>query len=121
MNSLISLGEKARIASRALALAGTREKNLALEKIAKSLKLYSAEIIKANEIDLENGRKSGLSKSLLDRLALSEDRISSMADGVLALCQLPEPVGIIKEEYVRPNGIKIKKITVPFGVIGIIY
>lgn len=121
MNSLIFMGEKAKAAARKLALATTEQKDNALRSIARALRENTDEIIVANAIDLENGEKSGLTKSLLDRLALNSDRISGMADGVEALCALPDPVGIIKDRYDRPNGIKITKISVPFGVIGIIY
>ena len=121
MNSLISLGERAKAAARALALASTEQKNEALRAIAKALKADTDKIIAANEIDLENGREAGLSKALLDRLSLNRDRVFAMADGVEALISLPDPVGKTLEHYDRPNGIKITKISVPFGVIGIIY
>lgn len=121
MNSLIYMGERAKVSARVLALATTEQKDNALIAIAKALREHSDEIIAANAIDLENGEKAGLTKSLLDRLALNAERISGMADGVEALCELSDPVGIIEDEYVRPNGMKISKITVPFGVIGIIY
>ncbi len=121
MNSLIDLGIKAKAASKALALASSEIKNNALKAIAKALCEHSAEIIKANALDLETAKTSGMSPSMLDRLTLNEDRIKGMADGVSALCDLVDPVGTILDETVRPNGIKIKKISVPMGVIGIIY
>ena len=121
MNSLISLGEKARSAAQMLALATTEQKDSALKAIAKALRDNSDKIISANATDLENGEKAGLSKSLLDRLSLNKDRICGMADGVEALCLLDDPVGITLDSYERPNKIKITKISVPFGVIGIIY
>ncbi len=121
MNSLIFMGEKAKAAARTLALATTEQKDNALRSIARALRENTDEIIAANAIDLENGEKSGLTKSLLDRLALNSDRISGMADAVEALCSLSDPVGRILETSDRPNGIKITKISVPFGVIGIIY
>ncbi|MBO5852909.1 MAG: glutamate-5-semialdehyde dehydrogenase [Clostridia bacterium] len=121
MNSLIDLGVKAKAASKALITASPEIKNQALKSIAAALTEHSDEIIKANTLDLDAARKNGMSKSLLDRLSLSETRIKGMADGVLALCELSDPVGIILDETVRPNGIKIKKISVPMGVIGIIY
>ncbi len=121
MNNLISLGEKAKAASRVLSLATTEQKNKALKAIADALKANSNKIIEANAKDLENGEKAGLTRSLLDRLALNSDRINSMADGVAALSSLPDPVGRTEDSYDRPNGIKITKISVPFGVIGIIY
>lgn len=121
MNSLISLGEKAKAASKVLALCSTEQKDNALRAIADALRKNADEIIAANMTDLENGKVAGLTKSLLDRLALNRDRINGMADGVSALISLPDPVGRISDSSDRPNGIKITKISVPFGVIGIIY
>ena len=121
MNSLIDLGIKAKAASKALISASPELKNEALRSIAKALCESADEIIKANELDLENARKNGMSDAMLDRLTLNDARIQGMADGVLALCGLADPVGKILEETERPNGIKIKKISVPMGVIGIIY
>ena len=121
MNSLISLGEKAKIAARSLNLASAETKNKALSLIAKALKEHSFEIIAANQKDLDAARAGGMSASLLDRLSLNEKRIEGMADGVLALCDLSDPVGLVLDETVRPNGIVIKKVSVPMGVIGIIY
>ena len=121
MNSLIDLGIKAKSASKALVTASSEVKNTALKAIAKALCEHSAEIIRANALDLEAAKANGMSPSMLDRLTLNEDRIKGMADGVSALCELLDPVGIVLDETVRPNGIKIKKISVPMGVIGIIY
>ena len=121
MNSLISLGERAKEAARATALATTEQKNEALRAMAKALKANADRIIAANETDLENGRSAGLSKALLDRLSLNRDRVFAMADGVEALISLADPVGRVLDSYSRPNGIKLTKISVPFGVIGIIY
>ena len=121
MNSLISLGEKAKAASKALLTASPELKNEALKAIAKALSDRAEEIISANATDTENAKNGGMSSSMLDRLTLNEARIKGMADGVLALCDLADPVGNVLEETVRPNGIKITKISVPMGVIGIIY
>lgn len=121
MNSLISLGEKAKTAARVLALATTEQKNTALKAIADALKSNADSIVRANEKDIENGKAAGMSSSLLDRLSLNRDRVFAMADGVEALIQLSDPVGRILDSSDRPNGIKITKISVPFGVIGIIY
>ncbi len=121
MNSLTSMGIKAKAASKALVTASSELKNSALKAIADALIKNSNEIIKANALDLENAKNNGMSKSLLDRLTLNEARIKGMADGVLALCDLADPIGKVLEETVRPNGINIRKISVPMGVIGIIY
>lgn len=121
MNSLISLGEKAKKSARVLALATTEQKNSALQAIADALKNNADSIVSANAKDIENGKVAGMSSSLLDRLSLNHDRVFAMADGVEALIQLSDPVGRILDSSDRPNGIKITKISVPFGVIGIIY
>ena len=121
MNSLISLGEKAKTASKALLTASPELKNRALKAIAKALLDRAEEIISANATDTDNAKNGGMSTSMLDRLTLNDSRIKGMADGVLALCDLADPVGNVLEETVRPNGIKITKISVPMGVIGIIY
>lgn len=121
MNSLTDLGIKAKAASKALVSASPELKNDALRSIAKALCENADEIIKANKLDVKNARLNGMSDSMLDRLSLSDERIKGMAEGVLALCDLDDPVGKVLEESVRPNGIKIKKISVPMGVIGIIY
>ncbi len=121
VNSLIFLGERAKAASRVLALADLKLKNKALAAIAEALKSRVDEIVSANSKDIENGKASGMSKALLDRLSLNRDRVFAMAEGVSALCELSDPVGKILDSYTRPNGIKISKISVPFGVIGIIY
>lgn len=121
MNSLISLGEQAKAAAKALALATTEQKDRALKAIADALKANADKIIAANATDLEKGKAAGLSSALLDRLSLNRDRVFAMADGVEALISLPDPVGRVLDSYDRTNGIKITKISVPFGVIGIIY
>lgn len=115
------MGEKAKAASKALVTASSELKNNALKAIANALINHSAEIIEANEKDLENAKQNGMSEALIDRLKLNADRIRGMADGVLALCDLDDPIGKVLDETVRPNGIIIKKISVPMGVIGIIY
>lgn len=121
MNRLIPLGERARAAASVLALAPPEQKNKALFAIAEALRQYSGEITAANVTDLENGKAAGLSESLLDRLALSKTRVEGMAAGVEALCDLADPVGRVLDTFTRPNGLKITKISVPMGVIGIIY
>ena len=121
MNSLTNLGIKAKAASKALATASPELKNEALRSIAAALLSRGDEIIAANAADLEAAKQNGMSDAMLDRLTLSDARIKGMADGVLALCDLADPVGKVLDEAVRPNGIKIKKISVPMGVIAIIY
>ena len=115
------LGKNAKKAEKTLKNAGTDLKNSALTEIAKALRENSADIIAENKLDLENGEKAGLSKSLLDRLMLDETRISGIADAVIEVVNLPDPIGEIVEGGLRPNGLEILKVRVPLGVIGIIF
>lgn len=114
------MGARAKEASRELAIAGEK-KNRALKAIAEALRANKDKIIKANEIDLKNGRENGLSSALLDRLSLDSKRIDGIADGVLQVAALPDPVGTVISGSTRPNGLKITKVRVPIGVIGIIF
>ncbi|NLY55430.1 MAG: glutamate-5-semialdehyde dehydrogenase [Firmicutes bacterium] len=113
--------ERSKAAARKLAIASETAKNAALERIAESLLARQAEILAANSIDMENGRAKGLSSALLDRLLLTPERIAAMAEGVREVMALPDPVGEITELKPRPSGIKVGKMRVPLGVIGIIY
>lgn len=121
MRTLTEIGESAKIAKRALAKLTTDEKNNILLKAAEALKNNYAEILKANEIDLENGEKNGLKPSIMDRLALSKDTIYAMADGLEQIAKLPDPIGEILNMKTLPNGLIVGQKRVPMGVIGIIY
>ncbi|MEG0546777.1 MAG: glutamate-5-semialdehyde dehydrogenase [Oscillospiraceae bacterium] len=121
MTYIETLGEKAKNAEKSLSIATTKEKNDALEAIAAALCENSDEIIEKNKIDLENGKLNGFTVSLLDRLALSKERINEMAKGVRDIALLPDPVGAVISETTRPNGLKIQKISVPLGVIAVIF
>ncbi|MBU0672833.1 MAG: glutamate-5-semialdehyde dehydrogenase [Candidatus Margulisbacteria bacterium] len=114
-------GQKAKEASRKLGVASTKVKNYALERMAEALDKNAKVIIEANSIDLEAGEKKELSRNLLDRLALDGNRIKGMIEGLNVVKALPDPVGEVLAESKRPNGLKIKKVRVPLGVIGIIY
>ena len=120
MTTLEQMGAKAKEASRFLMTAGSK-KDIALGAIADALCENCEEILAANKIDLENGEKSGLTASLLDRLRLSEERINGMADGVRQVAALPDPVGRVLDGRTLKNGLQIEKVTVPMGVIGIIF
>ena len=115
------LGINARKTQGFLSMATAENKNRALKNIANALIENKDRIISSNKKDLENGRANGLSEGLLDRLMLDESRIEGIADGVNQVASLPEPCGKTVYEYEKENGLKIKKITVPLGVIGIIY
>ncbi len=121
MRTLTEIGESAKIAKRALAKLTTGEKNQLLLKAADALKDNYEEILKANEIDLENGKKAGLKDSIMDRLALSKDRIYAMADGLSQIAKLPDPIGEVINMKALPNGLTVGQKRVPMGVIGIIY
>ena len=118
---LEELGVKAKEAERKLSVATTEEKNKILTAIAKALIDNTEKIVEANAIDLENGKKNGLSDGILDRLMLNADRIKGMARGVEDIVKLPDPVGKILNTTVRPNGLKIEKVSVPLGVIAVIF
>lgn len=118
---LEDMGKQAKAAARILAVAGTDQKNQALAAVAAALRAHTEEILAANREDLENGRQSGLGEALLDRLALSEARIAGMADGMLEVAALPDPIGVIESGSTRPNGMQVLKVRVPLGVIGIIF
>ncbi|WP_294907335.1 glutamate-5-semialdehyde dehydrogenase [uncultured Ruminococcus sp.] len=120
MTQLEIMGAKAKDASRFLMTAGSK-KDEALNAIAKALRENADKIIKANDIDIENGKNAGLTKSLLDRLQLTEERINGMADGVSEVASLADPVGRVLDGRTLKNGLQIEKVTVPMGVIGIIF
>ena len=121
MSELIIKGQKAKEASYVLMNATTTEKNNALLKMAEVLLKSSKEILEANKKDLENAIEKGTPKAMLDRLALDENRINGMADGLKDVVSLPDPIGEVTGMWKRPNGLQIGKQRVPLGVIGIIY
>ncbi|MCI9242980.1 MAG: glutamate-5-semialdehyde dehydrogenase [Lawsonibacter sp.] len=112
--------QKANAAKRAMALADSQTKNQALLAMAKALEEHSGDILAANALDLESAR-GAISEVMLDRLALSPDRISGMAAGLREVAGLPDPVGAVLSRVERPNGLAIEKTAVPMGVIAIIY
>lgn len=118
---LLEQGRRAKQAARFLATASTDIKNSALLNMAQSIEARSAEIMAANQLDLERGTQQGLTAALLDRLALNETRIQDMAQGLREIATLPDPVGEMLEMHRRPNGLDIGRIRTPLGVIGIIY
>ena len=120
-NALDEMGRKAVAASRVLAVMKGDEKRKLLNAMADSILDNAAKIKAANAIDLANGKANGLSSAMLDRLALDDKRIQAMADGLRIVAAEDDPVGKILSTTERPNGLKIEKISVPVGVIGIIY
>ncbi len=121
MVTLETLGAQAKTASRVLMTAPTAAKNNALLKIADALIQNTDSILAENEKDLAAGRANGMADSLLDRLALSAERIAGMAQGVREVADLPDPIGTVQSEITRPNGLTIQRVSVPLGVIAVIF
>ncbi|RII31978.1 glutamate-5-semialdehyde dehydrogenase [Clostridium chromiireducens] len=121
MSELIIIGQKAKEASYELSIASTEQKDNALILMAEELINAKNDIIKANEIDLETAKSKGTSEAMLDRLALCDDRIKGMADGLKDVVKLQDPIGEVISMWQRPNGLQIGQKRVPLGVIGIIY
>lgn len=115
------LGAQSKIASYKLQKISTIAKNEALNAVANALVANSETILKANAIDVANAVDKGVSDAMVDRLRLSKERIEAMAEGLKQIVELSDPTGEILDEYDRPNGIRISKVRVPIGVIGIIY
>jgi glutamate-5-semialdehyde dehydrogenase len=118
---MTEVGQRARAASRTLAKTSTGPKNTALLAMAEILEQSVPQLLQANAKDLAAGREQGLDEALLDRLALNEERIAGMAEGLRQIATLPDPVGEISGLNYRPSGIQVGKMRVPLGVIGIIY
>jgi glutamate-5-semialdehyde dehydrogenase len=115
------LGRQARAASRAMARASGATRNRALLLIADAIERETAALKSANQLDLDAARASGLAPALLDRLALSDQAITTMVDGLRQIAALPDPIGEITNMKIRPSGIQVGQMRVPLGVIGIIY
>ena len=121
MATLNEIGMRAKEASRELAIATTAKKDEALKNIARILNEKTDDIISANKIDIENARKNNVREAIIDRISLDEKKISQMAEGLIQITQLPDPIGEELERWTRPNGLEISKKRVPIGVIGMIY
>ncbi len=121
MEYLDNLGQKAVAARYELQKLSTEDKNKALRKAAAALTASAERILAANDKDSEIAAAGGMAEGLLDRLKLTPERIQSMAEGLLQIAALEDPVGEVMESFERPNGLHIDKVRVPMGVIGIIY
>lgn len=121
LDDMTLLARRAKRASREIAALTTAEKNAALTAMADAIESKTAPLIAANALDLEEGRRLGLSASMLDRLRLDEKRIVAMANGLREVAALPDPVGRLLDDRVRPNGLRLQKISTPIGVVVIIY
>jgi glutamate-5-semialdehyde dehydrogenase len=121
LRTMTALGESARSAAATLATASGEQRNAALAAAAAVLRERSGEIVAANEKDMIAARERSLSGAMLDRLMLDSERIEAMAAGIETIIGLRDPVGRVLEEWERPNGLRIQRVSVPLGVIGIIY
>jgi glutamate-5-semialdehyde dehydrogenase len=119
--TMMQLGREAVAARRVLAKSGTDQRNRALHAMAASLRARQPEILAANERDMRAATDGGLSRAALDRLALDAARVEAMAKGVEEIAALGDPIGTVMAEWTRPNGLRIQRVRVPLGVIGIIY
>ena len=115
------LADKARKASKTLITAGYSKRQGALLAIADALEANMGEILEANKLDMERGKANGLNSSLLDRLALNPERIKDIAAGARQVAALDDPLGIVLRQRTLSNGLKLTQVTVPFGVIGMVY
>jgi len=121
MIELLDKGEKVKAASRKLRLLSADEKNEAILSISRELEAHKEGILLANSIDVENSKKKGMKESLVDRLALSEDRIAGMIESCKNVVSLSDPVGEIENTWVQKDGLQISRVRVPIGAIGMIY
>lgn len=121
MKTLIESAAAAKAASTVVAQLTTEQKNAALLAMADALESGMADILEANRIDMERERANGMSEGMLDRLMLNENRVRDMAVGLRQVAELPDPIGEVMADWKRPNGLEIRKVRVPMGVIGIIY
>lgn len=117
----VLLGKNAKAASRRLARLSTEEKNRALLRMAEEIERQGEFLLKENQKDLDLARKSGVSSALLDRVALNPARVEAMAKGLRDIAALPDPVGEVVKSWRRPNGLQVKRVRIPLGVIAIIY
>jgi len=120
-NTMNAMGAGARRAARALALSSEEQRNKALLASASAIRKRRGEILAANAVDMSEGEEQGLTKAMLDRLLLDADRVEAMASGIEAVAGLGDPLGRVLAEWERPNGLRIQRVSVPLGVIGIIY
>ncbi len=119
--AMAGIGRAARAAARVLALAPAAQKDRALELMAKAVRAQSARILAANAEDVAEARAAGMTGAFLDRLSLDASRVEAMAAAVDVVRALKDPVGVVAEAWTRPNGMKIERVRVPLGVVGIIY
>ena len=118
---LTDIAQAARKASRILASTSSEQKNNALRRAAELIRENQGQLIDVNTVDVEKAKQAGVKGSFLDRLELNPSRIEGMAAGLEKVAELPDPVGRVLAEWDRPNGLKIARVAIPLGVIGVIY
>ncbi|MFF5080304.1 glutamate-5-semialdehyde dehydrogenase [Actinoplanes sp. NPDC000266] len=121
MSTVLQQAADARVASIDLASATRAEKDRALLLMADRLEASTGDIVAANEVDVRNGRAASLSDAMIDRLTLTPERVTAMADGLRELAALPDPVGDVVRGSTLANGLELRQVRVPFGVVGIVY
>ncbi|MBQ3281311.1 MAG: glutamate-5-semialdehyde dehydrogenase [Eubacterium sp.] len=121
MTDIEEMGLRAKNAAKILRTADPETKTKALDMMADALSAHKDEILAANALDLEEAEKNGMAKAMMDRLLLTDDRIEGMASALRDVAAWPDPVGEVREDYTRPNGLRIRKVSIPLGVIGIIF
>ena len=119
--NLEAMGKNAIEAKYQVQVLTTEEKNQALLKVGEALISNTDEILKANDVDIKNARENNMAEGMVDRLKLTEERIKDMAEGIRQVSELPDPVGEVMETFSQKDGLTLKKVRVPLGVIGIIY
>ena len=119
--AMLTLGRNARAAAGRIGTCDGAQRDAALTGAAETLRTRTEDVLRANEHDMAAGREKGLSSAMLDRLMLDSGRVEAMAAGLEAIAALPDPLGRVLAEWTRPNGLSIRRIAVPLGVIGIIY
>ena len=114
-------GEALKIAEKQLSIASTEDKNTALKSVAEAINLHRKKILQANELDIKNARESNMKEGLVDRLKLDDSRIDGILDGIYTVIKLQDPIWQSNRVWTLENGLTISKMTVPIGVIGIVY
>jgi glutamate-5-semialdehyde dehydrogenase len=118
---MAEIGRNARVAAQSLATASSDKKTAALAAMADAVDRREADILEANDLDMENGKNAGMSPALLDRLKLDHGRVAGISESIRAIAGLKDPVGDVIAEWDRPNGLHIERVRTPLGVIGVIY
>lgn len=120
-STLREIGRRARAAADKLALASTSAKDEALHSMGEAIRAATPEILAANAEDVAEARSRGMTAAFIDRLMLDDKRVAAMAEGLSIVADLPDPVGVLIDAWDRPNGLRIERVRVPLGVVGVIY